>query len=371
MTSRERTLIALRCGRPDRVPIQVFGTQGYTPELETYGENYRRLLAYAREKADMMYHWIEPLEQCWSGMYSAVPLQKLIENKNGTRIKTLLLDTPGGPLTQISESDGQTVSSLKLRKPFVETDRDFEKLMSIPFTPYRPQFDGYRQLRKKVNDRNVVSIVLPEPIAVAGLYLPPTEFILWTIEQKEKLHALLDKIRKNMEEYVGYLLAHQIGEVFWLSGAEDVVPPLGPPDNFDEFVAAYHKTIMDMIHGRGGLVILHCHGSIKKIIPKIRAGGYDALQPVEAPPMGDITMAEAKEVARGKMCLIGNIQVGNLYTSTPEKIEALCRETIEQAKPDGGFILGITASHFSASMDDRTLANYLAYIDAGRKYGNY
>ena len=82
-------------------------------------------------------------------------------------------------------------------------------------------------------------------------------------------------------------------------------------------------------------------------------------------------MAQAKQTTQGKICLIGNIQVGDLYRSTPEQIDLLCRETIEQGKDDGGFILCVSSSYYSSHMDERVLANYMAYIDAGLKYGKY
>ena len=182
MTSYERTLIALRGGQPDRVPIQLFGTQGYSVEMENYGENYRRLLAYARRNADMLYVWSEPLEQCVAGMFSGVEIKKHIEHKNEIVIRTLTMETPNGTLTQVSESDTQTVSDLKLRKPFVENDEDFERLMSIPSLPFRPDLSGYFNLCKHIGNKGVVTIHLLSPIGIAGLYLRPTEFIFWTIE---------------------------------------------------------------------------------------------------------------------------------------------------------------------------------------------
>ncbi|MBI4024956.1 MAG: hypothetical protein HY360_08235 [Verrucomicrobia bacterium] len=371
MTSRERTLTALRGGQPDRVPIQLFGSTGCSVAMEGYGENFRRLLSYARQNADMMHGWHAPLGQCYAGMYSGVEIQKRIEKEGEVTLTKRIIETPRGPITQVSESDADTTSDYKLRKHFIESEDDFEKLMSIQFSPYRPDLGGYFDLRKIVGETGVVSVFLTGPVDVAALFFSPTEFVLWTVEEKDRLHALLRKIRSHMDDYLDYLLENRVGEVFWFGGAEQVVPPLGPPAFFDAYVSFYEKPLIDKIHAAGGLAILHCHGSVKRVLRQIVATGYDALQPVEAPPMGDITLAEAREMTEGNIALVGNIQVGEMYRSTPEKIDALCREAIEQGKPGGGFILGITSSYYSSSMDDRTLANYIAYIDAGRKYGDY
>jgi uroporphyrinogen-III decarboxylase len=370
MSSRERTLVAMRGGQPDRVPIQLFGTQGYTAELENYDDNFRRLLDYARQKADMVHSWTDPLEQCWAGMFSGIKIRKHQETKDKTTTKTLVIETPQGPLVQISQSDEQTVSNLKLKKHFIENEDDFNKAMSIPFEPFRPNLDSYFRLHKQLGDKGVVNMVLPSPIGVVSLFMKPEQFLLWTISKKDKIHALLAKIKSNMNAYFDYLIVNKAGELFTFGGAEEVTPPMGSPEHFNEYVCTYDKSIVNKIHSYGALVWLHCHGRVKSVIHQMCEVGYDILQPLEAPPMGDITMAEAKIATKGK-CLIGNIQIAELYDSSPDKIDALCREVITQAKPGGGFILGITASYFSASMTDKILANYIAYIDAGQKYGKY
>ena len=62
--------------------------------------------------------------------------------------------------------------------------------------------------------------------------------------------------------------------------------------------------------------------------------GADVLHPVEAPPMGDLTAAEAKSMARGKVCLEGNIQISDMYEQTPDQIADQTRALIKDAFDD-------------------------------------
>lgn len=58
-----------------------------------------------------------------------------------------------------------------------------------------------------------------------------------------------------------YLLERDVGEVFFLVGAEFAGPPLVSPDKFSELCVKYVKGIVDLIRSYGKKSILHYHGS--------------------------------------------------------------------------------------------------------------
>lgn len=85
--------------------------------------------------------------------------------------------------------------------------------------------------------------------------------------------------------------------------------------------------------------------------------------------MGDIELAEAKRRLAGKMCIEGNLQIGELMTSTPEEIRRTTRKIIEDAAAGGGLILCPTASPHWPTLSDKVLANYRAFVEAGLEFG--
>ena len=122
--------------------------------------------------------------------------------------------------------------------------------------------------------------------------------------------------------------------------------------------------MIDLIHEAGGRVHCHCHGSIGKIFGDFVDMGIDVLHPFEAPPMGDITPAEAKAMARGKLCLEGNIQIADMYEHTPEQIreqtESLIRTAFDDQK---GLIVAPTASPYIRGAGEKCFPQYRAMID--------
>lgn len=365
-------MTALKGGQPDCVPIQLFGSTGYSAAMENYDKNWHKLLAHAKKYADLQYGWHEPLSQIYAGMFTGVEIKEFHEEKNGKVLTTKVIDTGKGPVTQVSENDKNNATEWKIKKHFITNDDDFDRMMSIPAIPYQPDPNQYYQRVEDVGEKGVVITFFTGPVDVAALYMDPTEFAIWTIDQKDKLHALLEKIAGNMSVYLDYLLSNKLGEVFLFGGAEEVIPPLGNPNLFDEYIMMYEKPFVERIHDQGRLAMLHCHSCVKTVMDKIIATGYDAIQPLEPPPMGDITMAEAKEATKGtNICLVGNIELSDMYELTPDEIDGLVKETIAEGKPGGGFILCVSSCLYETVLSDKVLDNYIAYIDAGRKYGKY
>ena len=77
-------------------------------------------------------------------------------------------------------------------------------------------------------------------------------------------------------------------------------------------------------------------------------------------------MALAKKVLGKECCLQGNVPSSLLVTSGPDQVKAYCRNLIEVAGKDGGFILSP-----GAQTEYPKLENLKAMVQAAREYGVY
>ena len=68
------------------------------------------------------------------------------------------------------------------------------------------------------------------------------------------------------------------------------------------------------------------------------------------------------------MCLIGNVQIGDVINGEPAEVDARVREAVRAGAPGGGFILSITASPYEDELSALTLENYRRFVRSGRKY---
>ena len=172
-------------------------------------------------------------------------------------------------------------------------------------------------------------------------------------------------------DYVERLLDAGLGPVFFFDSEEYLTPPLHGPDDFQEFVVDLEKPIIELIHSHECIARIHCHGNIGTLLDKFLDLGVDALHPVEEPPMGDVTLEEFRDRVRNKITIEGNIQISDIYNSTPEEINNEVKRIVKVAGENGALILALSASPLTYELPETALNNYKAFIDAGIKYGRY
>jgi Uroporphyrinogen decarboxylase (URO-D) len=372
MTSRERLLTALKGGRPDRVPIQIYGTMGYRDEIIDLTPNHKKLAQAALEKCDLNFSWGEYYHEFLLRFLStATKIEVERVPEDGGEVVTKTISTPKGDLRQVTYEDKENLSHTRYRETFVKTPEDLDKIGSIPYVPFEPEYESYFFKEKEVGDRGVVIHDFPDALAVLASLFNPEEFALFCIMHEEKVLEFLRMMTDRTKVYLRFLLERDIKPIYLFGGPEYAAPPLMGPDHFKKFVALFDTELIELIHSHDAMVIMHCHGSVKKVLPMIREMRPDGLHPVEGPPMGDVTLKEARELLGPEICMIGNIQIGDLYSDSGEEIDAKVKVAIEEGAPGGAFILGITASQYSIDFSEKLLQNYMQYIDSGRKYGMY
>ena len=193
------------------------------------------------------------------------------------------------------------------------------------------------------------------------------ELLLWCHTERELVHRLIDTMTERIELGLRYVLDAGLGEMMWLGGSEQATPPMMGPEMYDEFVTQYDSRIIDLMHNYDGLVHVHCHGKISGILDRLLDMDVDMTDPVEPPPDGDITMAEAKKRCAGRMTLMGHIEFRELEFSSPKRI----RELIRTAILDGGAertYLYPSATPIQA-LTPQYRDNAIAYIEAGLEFG--
>jgi len=162
-----------------------------------------------------------------------------------------------------------------------------------------------------------------------------------------------------------------VGPVLATNGVEQVAPPIHSAETYRAFALPPFREMCRRIHGAGCLLHVHCHNRVSALLEDFAEVGIDVLHPLEPPPMGDVELADAKRRVGGRICLEGNIQVGELYAAPTERVVALVTETMRAGKPEGGFILCPSASPYTEKLSHQTVANYLAMIETAVKLGGY
>jgi hypothetical protein len=362
MTPRERLLSAIRGQPVDRVPLDLPGFQFDSEAgIEALEEPWRRDIA-RRHFPD-------------STFFVRVPNQinrKLVtppgrisrrreELADGTVRQITTVNTPGGPLTGISQYS-RVSKQWGAIKELVESYEDIEKIRSIPFElEEEVRIPTPDELPPDFAERGILSTHISSPfVCVAGL-MQYEWFLELALTEPELIAELTEICRRRTLNVLEVLLAEPGIEYVWLGGSEWVTPPMASPAIYDALVQEQERSLIEYIRSRGDILVhVHCHGNVRHALGRMIERGADYTEPVEPPPDGDITMAEAKQFADGRIALGGNIEARVLYNESPDVVEAATRAAFEGGRQ--GFVLRTSESP-SPRITDREGANYLRMID--------
>ncbi len=280
-----------------------------------------------------------------------------------------VLHTPTGDLTS------STLVGLKGQPPMhdeylLKTIADTEKYLTLPIPQITGDTSSFFDAQAKMGDAGIVDVGLGfNPAGFVVELFGSENFAIFSAIERDMIHQLCQRQMTITINLLKYLLENNIGPFFHMLGEEYIVPPLHGPKDFYDFNVKYDKPIIDLIHNAGGRIHIHSHGSIKNVFQGFIDLGADVLHPFEAPPMGDITAKKAKDLARDKMCLEGNIQINLMYESTPDHIIEETENLIADCFDDNkGLIVSPTASPYIPGQGQTCLPQYKAMIDTVINY---
>lgn len=255
---------------------------------------------------------------------------------------------------------------------FLKSRDDAEKYLSLPMPEIGGDVSGFFARDREIGEAGIVCASPGNcPGGRVAELFGSEVFAMMSITDRDIIYALCEREASILMNVTKYVISQGVGPFFEFLGEEYIVPPLHGPRDFQDFIVKYEKPIFDLIHDAGGRVHMHCHGSIKAVISQMVEMGVDVLHPFEAPPSGDITAAEAKEAAVGRMTLEGNVQIADMYEHIPAEVSEQTRQLIGDCFYDSrGLIISPTASPYIRGEGGKCFPQYKAMVDTVLKYGS-
>ncbi len=361
MTPRERFLAALRGQTPDRVPIHFPGFEIRSREdLSAMDDPLRRRVA---ERLYELMHF-EVTSPSRLNRYLITPPQRMRHEAatlpNGQIQRVCTIDAPRGELTAVTRWDPRVRTSWTVKYP-VETMDDIETIRSIPWErPPQLKPAEPAEAPAEFPRRGVHRISISSPmVCVAGM-MPYEMFLELCAVELPLIKELTQICLERTLDALSVLLSPSL-DVVWMGGSEWITPPMGSPRLYDELVQEQEREIIRFVHERSrALVHVHCHGRVRHALARAVERGADYTEPVEPPPDGDITMAEAKRVAAGHLALGGNLECRILYNESEDAAEAAARAAFEGGKER--FVFRTTEGP-SPRLSEREFRNYMRAVD--------
>jgi uroporphyrinogen-III decarboxylase len=168
------------------------------------------------------------------------------------------------------------------------------------------------------------------------------------------------------------VLKGPVKDCLWrICGAEYATPPFMAPELFARFFTPYATVYCRMMREAGVYPRIHSHGRVGRVLDEIVKCGAAALDPVEPPPDGDITIAEIKKRTGNRLCLMGGIELKHLEAAGGDFVENLIRDLVAQGKPGGNYVIMPTAAPINIPLRQKSEDNYKRFIETALECGKY
>jgi len=360
MPSRERTLVALACKVPDRVPIMELWINepnviklaelltGQKADIgmgaETFGDESQRII-------DLYCTVVQELSLDATSYVISTHRELIDESRVKDKFGTIYQTSQHGEPFPIQGAIDSR-SDLKGFDMVSKLDDD--------------DFARIRYVIQKVGDAKAHFIMLPDPFKISWRLRGGMQHLLMDYMLDPPLVHDLARIATDYYLAAVEMAKQAGGDIIIMNGdlsGEETT--LMAPDHYREYLKPYHAEIIEQVHNKGLLIVKHTDGNMWPILDDFLEVGFDGLHPIQ-PQCMDI--GETKQYVAGKACILGNIDCRNLLVfGNEEEVEQAVKETIEVAAPGGGYIVSSSNSIHPGVKPE----NYIAMVNATHKYGTY
>jgi hypothetical protein len=325
MTIKERILCALAWAEPDRVPLTIY--DGLLPR----GMAERRL------------------REAGVGLITRLPAH-LVEHRrveitsreyfeNGRRLTRRTLHTPAGELWQTLERD-QAYASDWIREHFIKGPGDYAVMESyLRDGVYHDNYRAILEAKRRTGDDGLVLVRVGKTPLQEMLYqmMGYEQFAVDFHDNRElfdRLHlAMVERCRELYE-----LAARAPVEILQL--ADNITADAIGRERFQNYLAPEYARLRARLAGTGKLLAVHMDGRLRGLADQIAGAACDIVEGMTPPPMGDMSVRDARLAWPGKALWLNF--TSSVHLEPAERIEAHTRQLLAEAGTKRGFAIGVT-----------------------------
>ena len=342
MTSRDRLFTSLQLGVPDRVP---FAPRAREFAVRYAGYRYGDILTDVDKYVDAQLRLVEDFHADALWGYGTTPH---------------FIQLVGGKLIVFDDDVPTSEPAVHSREQIARLDKnpDFARIPALSAC-----LEIIRKMKKEVGSSALIIGYFPMPFRFAAEARGLENLMLDLILNP-------DLVRELQEYFIP--IATRYAEALIEAGA-DVVTETNEVANkncisrkhFEELVHPYCVAQIAQLKERGIKSIFHLCGNWSDRLDLAVAEGAECIW---VDKVEETSIAYLKRTFGSKACIMGDVHVvKTLLQGTPEEVTEATRESIEEGKPGGGFILSGSCS----VPRDIPPENLHAMDEACQKYGRY
>lgn len=196
------------------------------------------------------------------------------------------------------------------------------------------------------------------PVSTTDWMFGMEPFMIYALTEMEQLKKVIDKTMDFEVKRAKMMIDHGINGLIITDDIAFNQGPFFAPATMEEIAYPYYKAMIKAIKAYKDIpVFLHTDGDINTLMDEIVGCGFDGIQSIQ--PSAGMDIKVIKEQYGERLCLMGNIDLDQVMTfDSPETVEAVVKQTIDDAAASGGFILSTCNILIDAVKKENAIAMY-------------
>ena len=344
-------MIAVKGGKPDRMPATVHQWQGY--HLDTYMGGISDMEAFKKVGLDAQIQYFEDMAQFWlvdadftkfnTPTWKDIP--EVISADPDNRIVHHTIETPGGILTYKTSGDRKTTwinEYLIKRDEDINLIRDYMPVPTLQLTPIEKKYN-------EIGDEGILrGFVWGDQAGCwqhAACLMDITELIYATFDKPGWVHELLGILLEKKLQFIDSMKGARFDLIETGGGASSST--LISPELHQEYCLPYDRKMHDALHDLGFTITYHTCGGTYGIEEYIVENGCDASETLAPSSVGgnQEPWDFRKKVGNRIACIGGVDQYSILTSGSKEEIRQMIHKLFESVGKDGGYVCS-ASDHF-------------------------
>ena len=367
MNSKERMAAAMKGKSVDRIPFmcQISVTHFYRAlKLKRWSALWLDPDSFARAEQNIT--TLYGMDGALINIYPQYDIWSFIKSIEHSDDRDIVIFADGSKATFTSEGD--EIYGWKLPENKFDT-LTFDPEKYNPPLPSENWFDSLRAFDSEFAATHSIHWEVQSPFDHLVDLFGMSEAMILTVVDPGKAMAILERsLEQEIARALGALETNPGPDAIKVSS-----PYVGQsflsPDSYKQLVVPVEKKLVDAIHNRSPEmpVYLHTCGALDDRLELALESGYDGIECLDPPPLGNVVLEDAMKRLEGKAFIKGNLDSVNLLGAGDKaEIEREVRKCLDLGRNYGGGYILSTACSTAPSVAPGTMKFVRELVE---KYG--
>jgi uroporphyrinogen-III decarboxylase len=245
-----------------------------------------------------------------------------------------------GEIHQVLEPEVAYDTSLWIKEHFIKEPDDY-RVMEFVWKDMiiHDNFDVVKEAVRRIGGDGLVYVRIAKVPVQEMLYqmLGLEQFSLDYYDRRDLFDSLHNSMLKRYEELFDLAADAPVEIILY---GDNITSDVVGEERFRNYCMPVYKRTREKLAGTGKKLAAHLDGRLASLKHTIGEADMDIVEALTPPPMGDVSVKEARELWPDKALWINF--TSSMHIESPDVIEAHTRHLIEEAGTRKGFAIGIT-----------------------------